>query len=249
MRQRQHLSKRLRNIVPYLTIIFAFISGLLGTFFNIVFTRSEGIILLVLGFLATDNLIERISILKRIEGAILEVSLEVNRITGKITAKDLFDPRINPFEMREFDQAKELSMSGVTFNITAVSAGKKIINLLDKGCKVRLMMMDPSEPGIAHYSPDDVPNLIKTAKDFLGPLRSKYSNLEIRFFNYNPPFGMVMVDSEKPHGFLVVTTYPYKTETGSRPRILLRRRDKDEWYEFYKRQFEAMWKDAVPWTS
>lgn len=56
MAHQSKFSKRISTVVPLLTIAIAYVSSILGIFLNIFFTKTEGIILFVLGLLATDNL-------------------------------------------------------------------------------------------------------------------------------------------------------------------------------------------------
>jgi hypothetical protein len=233
------------KLIPVVTILTAIVAGILGLFSIIHFTISEAVILSVLGLLATTALIERLSILNRIDHT---VRYDLPHALGNPTAKDVFKTQFRVLDEPKLREAKTLDISAVSFNYLAVNRRGLLAELLKNGRRVRLLVMDPSAPGIAHPTPADVPNMIKNSMEILSPLKA-LGKLEIKSCNYSLPFGIVIVDGEKSNGFLVVTIYSYKTYADNRPQIVLRHEDNDHWYGFFTTQFEQMFLDATPWSE
>lgn len=203
--------------------------------------------LFVLGLLATDALIERLSILRRIEGKVERELAHV--VHGTPTAKDVFCRGLKPFDEPGLRAAESISISGVSLLNLAVHYGKLLGEMASNGCRIRLLFMNPKWPGVADPSPASVSHQIETMQSILGSLGRAYEWVEIKCCEYNPPHGLVIVDGDKPFGYLIVTYYPYRCPTGERPQAVLRKLDSDPWYDFYLRQFEVMWEDAVPWLE
>lgn len=200
-------------------------------------SAADQVILVILFLLSGDALVARMNILQRIERGVYSL-LGV----AKPSASALFKTNFNPFDEPSLQYAKTLDVSGVSFHYLANLKLEFMRELLHRGCKVRLLGMSPLAPGVAHPKPESVAGNIVQATQDLSSLMHE-GNLEIRQYDYSPPFGLVIVDGKE--GFLVVSIYPYRTEGAKRPQIVLKSEDNDPWQTFYIEQFDKMWNDAA----
>ena len=238
---------KIERIIPLVTAMSAFVADLLGILGIIKLTIGEGIFLFVLAMLASDALVERLGILGRIES---KVEKELARaVHGPPSAKDVFHKGLRPFDEPILQSAKNVSISGISLLNLAVHYGKLLEEMANRGCNIRIMFMKAQTPGIADPKPASVHQQIETMQNILNSIVHSSSNIEIRYYDYSPPHGLVIVDGNTPSGYLIVTYYPYKCSTGDRPQLLLHHLDNDPWYEFYKSQFDLMWFDATPWNG
>jgi hypothetical protein len=128
--------------------------------------------------------------------------------------------------------------------------------LFDKGTSdVRIVLLDPGEAGAVALAVRHLDESLDfPGQDFESALAASVHQLErmtawdnaghfdYRFVGYNPGFSLVAVDPTSRDGRVIVEFHGFRNETtGSRMHLTLTRRDSDEWFQYWTRQFEEIW--------
>ncbi len=76
-------------------------------------------------------------------------------------------------------------------------------------------------------------------------LMSKETNgqLEIRFLDFLPPFGGILINPENNNSILYMWFYTYKIKTQTKPKVILHALD-GQWYQLFKDEIFALWENA-----
>lgn len=69
-------------------------------------------------------------------------------------------------------------------------------------------------------------------------------NVQLRLIDFVPPFRLYIFPKAEGTGVVYVEIYSYRAPFGSVPKFRVSKQQNPEWYEYFVKQFEAMWKDA-----
>ncbi|MFG1643444.1 hypothetical protein ACGFMK_24380 [Amycolatopsis sp. NPDC049252] len=135
-------------------------------------------------------------------------------------------------------------------------------SVLDRGGEVRVVVLDPEQHEAVTLAVRHLDDSLQfQLQDFRASLQTSIRRLErmaawpidgfaYGFAGYNPGFSFVAVDPTTRDGRVIVEFHGYHNEaTGSRMHLTLRRRDSDEWFRYWARQFEEIWGAARLPTS
>lgn len=238
-----HLKKwlKLSRLIPLLTILGAGGTNVLLLFGVIKLSLPEGIIISLLGFLAIDALIERVSILERIDTKFRAIS------TAQTLKRRV---EISPVE----EQARNTS----EIYIIAIAGTSLIINnsnffasKMKDGCKIKAILLNPDRPSLQVWEQQSkMPRTeyyIGTALETLKRL-VQMNNCEVRLLDVFLPFSMFAVDLQKASGSMIIEYHIYQDTPEERPHIFLTSLDNQYWFNFYRQQFERAWLDATIWS-
>lgn len=130
------------------------------------------------------------------------------------------------------------------------------IERIRQGTRVRLAVVNPDEEAVIDIigRSDIVPakTLIadmNIAAGLIERIRTQVPNtdlFDVRVFSYVPTLSFVMIDGYLPTGRIIVEMYPYQTDPGQRPHLLVTARDHPDWYGSFRDMCEAIWRDAKP---
>lgn len=68
---------------------------------------------------------------------------------------------------------------------------------------------------------------------------------ELRYLTYSPGFSLVIIDPNERHGVVIPEFYGFRNDsTGKRMHIEINRQESDYWFDYWEKQFEAMWNSA-----
>jgi len=120
------------------------------------------------------------------------------------------------------------------------------------GCNIRFLIGDP-KIYIAMYQ--DFPESIRKrsvinhdlAQNILESLAGKYKNVQVRFLQVKPPFSLILMDAETPHGEVQVELYTHTDIGSDRPHFILTPSIDKHWYDYFVQQYESAWEEAVPY--
>jgi len=241
----------LRNIVPLITIVGAFIGTFLVTPFGL---QREQLLLALVAFLAIDALVERLELLTNIENDVRATKeLIASRAVGKEFLRHRRDfPRL---EHLITDAKKEIWMSGVALDTIATFTG--LFNArLQEGIKLRFLATSPEEnivKGIGDYFGVDTDELTERIRANLNTLNKRLAptdpqQIQIRTIDQRPAIGYFIVDPHSEQGFMTGITYLYRIQGNDMPPMFLLSKKTDPyWFEFYLKDFEMLWNHAVKW--
>jgi hypothetical protein len=206
---------------------------------------------LVAGYSATqrDNKIQNLN-----EGI---ARLNEQMVLAQITADELITRRANVERLDSiFRNAKQIDVLGLSLVGILTMHYSLIKNRLEAGCKMRFMMMNPKNRHIGQIVADREPDAlhlemlirhINTSLKTLGTLPKQTEHggtLEVAIINTLPSFGLLIVDGDSNQGVLRIELYPHSCSIPDRPVIQLSAARDGDWYNFFKTQFEILWKKA-----
>jgi hypothetical protein len=237
--------KKGENIDLYLTLTIAIVLAALNLF-GIGQSMMGSITLAVLALLAFSSLVNR----RKLEETVDKLSREQNVLLDRF-----------PANREEYMKgAKELWLVGLTLNKTISNYYSILLENLNQGDHVRVLIVNPDSPygaliakrKFSHDTLDQIQTYqrftlsklcsLKHGKELKAEFRK---NLEIRTTNYPPFFGSIAADLDSIEGIIYVEQYSYQMED-DRPKFVFRQND-TKWFQFYSQQIMKMWNDSDEW--
>lgn len=239
----------LRNVVPLLIIVGAFIGTFVATPFGL---QRDQLLLGLLAFLAIDALLERLELLANIEKDVRTLKeLVASRTTGKDFLRHRRDfPRL---EHLIADAKKEIWVSGVTLDTMATLTGV-FDSKLKEGFKLRFLVVSPEESTVeetSDYFGVDTDDLVERIRANLNTLYKRLADrqqVEIRTIRHRPALGYFIVDPHHGQGYMTIASYMYRIQ-GSEvsPMLLLSKKTDSYWFDIYLKDFETLWNNTAKW--
>ena len=239
---------RLRNVVPLITIIGAFISTFTPTFLGL--SRVQ-LILAILTFLAVDAFIERFELLSNIEQ---DIKFLKKSIPG---VKDFLRYRIGFPRLEEIINSakKEIWVSGIGLDTMVTVLGVFQLKL-KKGFKLRFLALDPDSAAIQesneyfHLNREDLMGRVKNNLEALSQRLTpvEVGQIQIKVINHRPALGYFIVDPTDNKGFMTIITYLYGVQCGDQfPMFRLEKETEPLWFSIYLKEFQTLWENAKEW--
>lgn len=132
------------------------------------------------------------------------------------------------------------------------SISKRILN----GARFRIILVNPDSNAakvilensrIRNYETD-----IQHSLHFLKRMRNdtsstKRGSIEVRLTSWIPSCSLLLVNTNKPDGYIRVGIYPpnYISSADKRSHFVLNRQLDEKWYTLYSQQFEGLWEQAT----
>jgi hypothetical protein len=168
--------------------------------------------------------------------------------------RDAFGPELQT----SMDDARDLLITGITRNTLIMSNYNKFEEWLQRGCRIRVVMLDPSSDAVAtaadrYYagrSPDVVRERINHTLRLLAELkRSTAGSISVRLTAYPIAMGVIAVDSitaaRSDVSALFIEYYTYQAR--GEPKFVLQPSD-GTWFENFLGEAEAIWENAIERT-
>jgi len=220
----------------------------------------QKIVLILLGLIALDGIIERVGLLENIESRLRSVAEKLPENTLTFRKRGQL-PDLND----RIEATRELLLSGLTFG-QIYNRGNELAQLLKEGCNIRILAVQPDSQAISYVANIDpniasFPNPHKALAIRIdehlqsiyricsGEIYPKMGTIEIRTLDYVPPFVLFGVDcnvKSKSIGSLKVELLAH-APSSERPHVVLSDPD-DQWYRFFLNQFERFWDQGGEWT-
>jgi len=242
-----------RENILVLSLLFVALLSIVGVPQSLGIT-SEQILLLLIGVLALDTLIERLGYLDRIETQITELN---NKLEPQIKIDMIFRPReeLGSFEDCLVDGENIWVASG-TLKSFLHHYANQIQKAAKSGKRFRFLIINPDNHTVLSsiakgtLLEDNLTFLKSEAQESLSILKMIESkapkgNVEIRLADFAPLNMYRIVDSEKDRGEMVIEHFGYKISTSERRHFIVKKKIDPETYSFYLVQFENMWNDGV----
>lgn len=208
-------------------------------------------ILAILGLLAVSELIERWRKLRYLEEIGNQTLKAVQSKFGqRARAEDFFTKRLPSLEPY-LAKATTIWFCGYSLQRTIRENNFVLAQRLKDGADLKVMMVNPellkdkplvSEPGEKH---DPLGSVVTISNlRWLAKQPAITGIIEVKFMNEEPRFNIIAIDPDEEFGTIFVEFYPQRWVHGSRPRMELTRGRDTYWYQYFKEQFELVWKDC-----
>ena len=214
----------------------------------------------VVGLLALSELVERYRRLTTIDKTTKQVwELLNNRLADHPSALAFFH------KLPDFDsyvqRANQIDLCGIALTSTVNRQLSNLQEQLLQGATIRILIIHPnsSDALITAEARSEIPSidyyrskLATTLQEmiYLQQFQSKIGqtgSLEVRLLKYPPSFALYSFDAGRPSAQLFVEIYPHIIGWGDTPVFNLMPGRDGKWYEYFVKQFEAMWERASKW--
>jgi len=247
------------NLPPILTVAFAAYVLLLSQLSQIANDKLLVWILTILGLLGTSELISRLQTLNKLQEGNEKLlnDMESLKDSVKVNASSFFVDGAKEFPIYESIQnAENIDLCGTTLMQVGTQFRGVYEEKLRSGCNLRLLLIDPNSHAVelvgkrnyeAKSSPEALRVYLNVSIDNLRALNSlsdKKGACEIRTLDHAPAIGMIIVNRDKENSEIFVQIFPYKTPHTNRPWFHLREDKETKWYNYFKNQFDLMWRDG-----
>jgi len=241
----------LRNVVPLLIIIVAFIGTFVPTPFGL---QRDQLLLGLLALLAIDALLERLELLTNIEKDVVVIK---ELVTSIASGKDFLKRRRDFTQPEDLidDAKKEIWVSGISLDRMATFIGL-FNSKLKEGLRLRFLAISLEASVIEEaneYFGGGANDLAERVKANLITLSGSLvatdsQQVEIRTTGYRPALGYFIVDPSHEKGHMTVQNYLYKMrESEVYPAFSLSKKANSYWFDRYLQDFEMLWSNATKW--
>lgn len=248
------LSEKIWTVVEYAppvaTLLFACWMGLEINRRPVELDQKLTWILIVLGLIATTQLIERMRSLRLIRSGIERLPDLLRRET-KLFKRDSREVRF-----------RELAREAVSIDIAAWSCIAFFNNYdgfirdkIEQGCKVRILIIEEEAAAaqviMANSEDkdliDDIHRMKDRAERFCANLAKASGSLELRTIGWLLPFGMVVVNGDRPKGTVSIGMHPIflPTPRDTRRFLLVDSTISTTDFTYFRDQFNDLWKQAT----
>lgn len=182
-----------------------------------------------------------------------------DRQIGSVRATDFFtDPIPDPLVADRIREAQTLSISGINLASTTKVLASVLEEVISRNGTVRAVLMDPEANDACsasayrfrrHQDPMIVTSDVRTGIRNFSSLRyitNKKHAVAVRLIPVQPPYGIWIVDADKPTAEIFVEIYSFRSSTEPTFRILP---NEEPWFSFFADQFETMWKHGRDWSK
>jgi hypothetical protein len=127
---------------------------------------------------------------------------------------------------------------------------------LRTGGKLRFLLLDPNSDALAvwdmasrfPHTRADIERTLNNITEILRSTKPDAGQCEVRLSKVFLPFSLVAVNPATDEGRMIVEYHIYKSTLGERPHIMLTRDADRYWFDFYKDQYEQLWRDSPGWS-
>ena len=238
----------LKNIVPYVTITLSFLLIVLE---SPAWLETDKAIMMLLGLLAINSVIDRIGYMTKIEEDVDAIKHKLKNDTSEYfgfrgsfgSTEDLIDRG-----------QKDIWISGVALDSISQLTGK-IKKKIDSGANVRLLAIEPEDNVVKETGEyfGDEPKVLENRLEasliriHQSLVSGSYGKVKLKVLGHRPTMGYFILDPETEYGYMRVEPYICKTERYERPMIQLHNSSDSQWFEIYKNDFDNLWKSAKEW--
>ncbi len=156
----------------------------------------------------------------------------------------------------DFENSDVMWLVGVSLHRTIKTNYPILERKLRQGKKLRVLLVHPTGVGVelsvarnyVHRGVEPKSHDISFIIELLCGLRKiAPSSIEIRTIPFPLAYGATAINPDAATGKLYIEHYGFRVSTESMPRYVLKASD-GRWYEFHKREIEALWNAAADWV-
>lgn len=232
------------RVAPIVTIIGSLSFVIAGWFDFVELTQAESVIVALLALLSVDSLVERMSLLEKIE--------------ARLNSQGPVHPLRKRQAIETPDQFAKHASSIHVLAISGISIVKQFEGFYRKkitsGCKAEFILLRPDEKMIEIWKKQNLgssgtkPHIVSSLDVLrsLSELQSKNGSCEVGFLDMFAPFSIFGIDLDKNTAQMIVEFHGYKTPLDERAHILLSKDEQPFWFGFYRNQYLLAKKDSKP---
>lgn len=205
------------------------------------------------GFLACTLVLERIFLFNKLDHNVTEL---LSNIAGPGAIRLLkYRDTSRPEDF--LDGARDVFVYGLNKAGFFVHRVIMFAQLLETGCRIRVMLVDPEAPNllesIAKNLEVDAARIRTDYDQSISTLRTivartspqKRRGLTVRLWSAPPLMGAIIVDPGAPDARMILYFYTYQTDPPERPALEFRRSMDTEWFDRIHSSFESLWTAAA----
>jgi hypothetical protein len=222
-------------------------------------------VLTILGLLAISEIIERYRKLGSIEKTNQKIlGMLESQLTERPSALAFF--QVSSSLATLIKSSSTIDMCGLTMTTTLNKEFPNILEKIEQGSNVRLLIVDPDSQALQmsalrSFDPTNLDyyrNKIVTTLQDIEFIHQRWEvnrknnlkrsgNFEVRLLNFAPSFSVFVFNAVESSGHAIVEIYPHKKGFGTPPAFELTSARDGDWYKYFTSQFEQMWDDAKEW--
>ncbi len=156
------------------------------------------------------------------------------------------------------ERSEDLFIGGVALGFAAKRHRSQLQNKLEKGCRLRFLLLDPDSPEVNHIAkmfeipPEQVRNDILATLKNMEALGSKATtsqtgSLEVRLTSHEPSFSFVISDPKRKNGAIRGSFRVYGHSSTTRPNWIVRAQD--PWFLYLIESCENLWIASQVWRN
>lgn len=214
-------------------------------------------ILILIGLIATSELVERTGKMRRIENALSKVQDTVDKEHQRISAEKLFwtdFPDHRPY----LKDAKTVSCGGTTQFLFTTKYAATFKKKVQEGCEFRFLVVNPDGPGVItafkrggvfsniEAVRQELMRTLDNLKVLINASKRKHQ-VQVRLAEYDLAVSMSLINSQQTDGVALIGLYPQKSYWEVMPVFELIRSRDPNWFQFFVDQYDRMWADATSW--
>jgi hypothetical protein len=150
-------------------------------------------------------------------------------------------------------QARSLDICGMSLLSITTQHRDLLLDILRKGCRVRLLLLDPRDAGLMQLVSGFVTSM--TARTHADAVRSSLealttdpvfssSNLEVRTYGNPLAHGLMIIDAGTEDARIRVELYMAKRMPASAPGFFVCKATDPAWYDVFEEEFAEIWERA-----
>lgn len=190
-----------------------------------------------------------------------EMSERLNELADRLEQRSSF---LFGREFRESEKIEQVLKDSSKISLLGYSLVRFIRMFRDtlteqvfKGAQLRIVVIDPESKAAElireNLATSEFQRDIETSLEYIkhiieqGQERGK-GRVEVRSINWIPSCAMIIIDPDKPTGYLSVGIYPpyYELSPQDRAKFKLTPLGDERWYKKYCAQYEQLWHQAQP---
>ena len=249
--------------IKYLIAIYTIVASLAVIFWILAYFRANDILQATLLNLATE-LLGIVFIFFIVNYLFLlddwDLGERIRRLLDKLesprktNSKDFFQPK--PPIDKLIKESQFIDLCGVALTTTIDSHLGLIRDGIRNGLEMRVLIMENNDETLkiatSRSEQDDKKYYEKKLESTINNLEFLFSNsssvssdfkgrIEIGFLSYPPSFSIKMFRKRNDDGVCIVEMFAHHVGWGDPPLFLLDSKTDNEWYDYFQKQFEAMW--------
>ncbi|MFD7919401.1 hypothetical protein ACFV3R_09270 [Streptomyces sp. NPDC059740] len=196
-------------------------------------------------------------------GGMLGSRRQVAKLTAEVRARGKGELSVADFLdkgkadlPRQVHAAQDIRIVGVTLSRTLRDLVDELQRRAAAGAVVKVALLDPAGPTAEEAArrstiPDRAGmyrNRLRSSIDLLRELvetPGAAGRVEVRFLDFVPAFGLVLLDPHRPGGRIHVDIYSHGSASGDAVFTVLPHRD-GEWFPYFEAEFDSIWEHGRP---
>lgn len=154
---------------------------------------------------------------------------------------------------QEGRDASAIVLAGISI-VNALSTGFDFLETKVKaGCKLRFLLLHPDSDAVGVWNQlNKFPNVRRDIDHSLTVLRllagiAEMGQCEVRLSPVFLPYSMAIYDGDAESGVIYIELHGYKIAVDERASLVMSRAADREWFDHFKRQYEALWAKSEVW--